>query len=242
MSDDRLKQLVDKLKLWHQKIRDKLTSKPNLSQTDQNKKLSYNKILVGLSVGFILGALGSSVILYMRIAKIQKEYENAKLMFNSKLKSCQRLSKQYTQNTFVPPNVLSVINAIPSSDVFASFYAKLIKEKEQEHSQKPKPENTSKQNTLITTSSTQPVKLPPLKSLIVENSSTNNQFSSNLPLTMPPIPQISVIVCSNTNENCYAVSPNGTVYTNGYMEGNYKLVVTPSQVYWVKIHKNRSEN
>jgi len=48
------------------------------------------------------------------------------------------------------------------------------------------------------------------------------------------LPNISMIICQSM---CYAISSNGQTYTNGFTEGEYKLVVTPNQVYWVKASK-----
>jgi len=236
MSKDVLKQFMDKIKFWRQ----------STESNNQNKKISSNKILIGVSVGFILGAIGSALILNMRLQKALKEYENTKLMLSSKLKSCQSLSLQYTQSASVPSNVLSVINAIPTSNIFASFYAKLIKEQEkkqkqpQMHRQTPHYQNASA--SAPAPPQTAPPELPPLNSLVNGNPPGGNQNGLQwLVPSAPPVPQVSVITCSNNNTNCYAVSPDGTVYTNGFKEGNYKLVVTPSQVYWVKIHRRHSE-
>jgi len=245
-----LKQLVEKIRLWRQNIRVKLPNKHNLSQNQQNNKPNINrpninKTLIGVSVGFILGAVGSALILNSKLEKVQKEYKNTKFMLSSKLKSCQRLSQNYVQSITNQSNVISAINAIPSSNIFASFYAKLIKEQQQK--QKPQHQNAhvSAQHHHTPQSQLAPApQLPPLNAIIGKNPPSGNQADNNLQWIIPsapPTPQVSVIVCSNNNANCYAVSSDGTVYTNGYVEGNYKLVVTQSQVYWIKIHRKHSE-
>jgi len=240
-----LNKFVDKIKFWRKSIEIKPSDKPNLSQfNNPTKKLPYNKILIGVTAGFILGAIGSALILSIKLEKALKEYENTKLMLSSKLKSCQSLSLQYTQSTPVPSNVLSVINAIPTSDIFASFYAKLIKDQEKNQKEKQEHRQTPHyQSALTSAPPPPPPQLPPLKSLVVGNPPGGNQNGLQwIVPSAPPVPQVSVITCSDNNTNCYAVSSDGTVYTNGYKEGDYKLVVTPSQVYWVKIHRKHSEN
>jgi hypothetical protein len=243
MSKDMLKQLIEKIR----SIKIKLPNKPNLPQASQSKKLNLNnKMLVGISVGFILGALGSAIILNMRLEKVLKEYNSKKLMLASKLKSCQHLSQNYVQSTPIQTSITSAIEALPSSNIFASFYAKLIEEKEKQQSkQNPQPRHQSASVSAPSPTPPPAPELPPLKSLIGKNTPDNNQPNNSLQWIVPsapPTPQVSVITCSENNTNCYAVSPDGTVYTNGYKEGNYKLVVTPSQVYWVKIDRRHSEN
>jgi hypothetical protein len=245
MNKDLLNKFVEKIKFWRQSIGTKPSVKLDLPQfNNPTKKLPYNKILIGVSAGFILGALGGAFILNMKLQKVLKEYENTKLTLSSKLKFCQSLSSQYTQSTPVPSNVLSVINAIPTSDIFASFYAKLIKDQEKNQKGKQEHRQTQHYQSALTSSPPPPPpQLPPLKSLVAGNPPGGNQNGLQwIVPSAPPVPQVSVITCSNNNTNCYAVSSDGTVYTNGYKEGDYKLVVTPSQVYWVKIHKDHSEN
>jgi hypothetical protein len=248
MNKESLNQRLEKLKLWFKNVKIKLPRKPDttLNTPLPNKTPNPNKILVGVSAGFILGAIGSALILNMKLEKVQKEYENAKFL-SSKLKSCQRLSQDYVKNTTDQSSVMSAINALPSSDIFASFYAELIKEQQQKphHSRHNAQVNAPQTYTPPPQPAQQPPPLPPLNSLIGKNQQGNNQPGNGLQWIVPsapPTPQVSVIVCSNNNVNCYAVSPDGTVYTNGYVEGNYKLVVTQNQVYWVKIHRKHSEN
>jgi len=245
MNNDVLKQFVEKIKHWLKSVKIKAPSKPNtlLNTTLPNNRLNINKMLVGISAGFVFGAIGSALMLNSKLEKTQKEYENTKLMLSSKLKSCQQLSKNYVQSTVGQSNVISTISALPSSNIFASFYAKLIQEQQQK--QKPHHQNIQVSAQQHHTPPAPPPQLPPLNALVGKNQSGNNQLGNNLQWIMPgapPTPQVSVIVCSSNNANCYAVSPDGTVYTNGYVEGNYKLVVTQSQVYWVKIHRKHSEN
>ncbi len=208
---------------------DKQEVSKNLQDNTQPKQLLLRGVLVGISAGFIFGAFMSSIILYFKIRKIEKEYQKTRYrlqILSSRLRSYQvnRPSNQNypSQNQDFQAQVLNVINNLPPSNAFASFYInKLNEEKAKIEEQKLALGKSSQK------SSTPP--LPPLKTLI-----DKNENGKNLPppsLVSPPLPQVSMIICSN---GCYAISPSGQVYTNGFTQGDYKLVVTQNQVYWKK--------
>jgi hypothetical protein len=147
-------------------------------------------------------------------------------MLSSRLKSNQPQTNT-TQNqnlktqNLATAQILSVINNLPPSNTFASFYVNKLNEEKYK---------TTQEREIVVK---KPPPLPPLKTLIGKNQASNNLPSIS---TSPPIPQVSMIICSN---NCYAISSNGQVYTNGFVQGNYRLVVTQNQIYWEKTDEKR---
>lgn len=189
----------------------------------KNKKFT-NIVLVSIVIGFILGAFTSSVILYFKIKNLNEQYQNMQQKVNALSSNLGNVKKtnmpnQNTQSNNMP-NPAQVINNLPNSDAFASFYIAKLNEAKNQQNHKPTPASLSpppiKQNPL-----------PPLSKLIKEQ---NQPKLPPIP-SMPELPNISMIICSN---ECYAISSNGQIYENGFIQGNYKLVVNQNQVYWVK--------
>ncbi len=235
-------EFISKLKAKYEEVKQKLFSKfkKDYSNKDENidqyeptplsaKKPTKNQniiLLIGLSIGFIFGAVISSVILYFKIKNLTEQYNKMQQRVNILSSRMSNMPKQQ-QNSNIPSNKLNlksimptpdeIINTLPSSNAFASFYIeKLNKAKQQKFSSKLSQEPVQSQ-------------LPSLSQLI-KNPPANSKKTSTIQ-PMPPIPDISMIICSN---GCYAISPSGQVYTNGYQEGEYKLIVNQNQVYWAK--------
>ncbi|GAB6078031.1 hypothetical protein [Hydrogenobaculum acidophilum] len=228
---------LEQVKIFFKKLKTKdfkslLTSNKqkvseNLQDNTPPNQLSLRGVLVGISAGFVFGAFMSSVMLYFKIRKIEKEYQKTKIrlqILSSRVKTYQanKPNNQNSQNQDFQAQVLNVINNLPPSNAFASFYINKLNEAKIKEEQKLAFKKSSQ--------NPPPTPLPPLKTLIGKN-----ENSTNLPLgsalVPPPLPEVSMIICSN---GCYAISPSGQVYTNGFTQGNYKLVVTQNQVYWEK--------
>jgi hypothetical protein len=265
MNQDQLKQyvknIIEKAKLFFGDLKLKISSKlpkknkqPTEQQTDEtqpkenkpSKKLKFDKILIGITIGFVFGALISSIMLYFKIKNIQNQYIQTQaklLMISNQLKTYKmQASKQKQsasqQSSDLQALVIGTINTLPSSNAFASFYVnKLNEEKELlvKKEQALKAKSVEAQ-----TPPEKPPSLPPLKTLLANSKGQGAQNShpfvppSPPPPPPPPLPNISMIICQSM---CYAISSNGQTYTNGFTQGEYKLVVTPNQVYWVKASK-----
>ncbi|MGC8649562.1 MAG: hypothetical protein ACP5S8_01150 [Hydrogenobaculum sp.] len=229
---EKIKSFFKDLNFKDFKIKKYFEAPPNDSTADhtkkENEKRNFEKIILGVIVGFVFGALASSLILYFKIKRIQEEYEKTQTrlqILSSRLKSSQNQtnttqSQNIQDQKLATAQILSVINNLPPSNAFASFYVNKLNEEKYKTIQEQK----------LSLKKSQPPPLPPLKTLIGKNQA-NNSLPQLTPTT-PPIPQVSMIICSNS---CYAISSNGQVYTNGFVQGNYRLVVTQNQIYWEKI-------
>ncbi|ACG57413.1 hypothetical protein HY04AAS1_0726 [Hydrogenobaculum sp. Y04AAS1] len=225
------KKYLEKIKSFFRDFKIKKNFEAPLTTQKEDGKRNFEKIILGVTIGFVFGALTSSIILYFKIKKIQEEYKKTQIrlkIFSSRLKSSQ-ITTNTAQNQNLQAqklniaNILSVINNLPPSNAFASFYVNKLNEEKYKTTQERE----------IVVKKPPPPPLPPLKTLIGKNQTSNNLPSISTP---PPIPQISMIICSN---NCYAISSNGQVYTNGFVQGNYRLVVTQNQIYWEKTDEKR---
>ena len=223
------KKYLEKIKSFFKDFKIKKKFEAPIATQKENGKRNFEKIILGVIVGFVFGALASSFILYFKIKKIQEEYKKTQIRFrmlSSRLKSNQAPSTTQNQNlktqNLATAQILSVINNLPPSNTFASFYVNKLNEEKYK---------TTQEREIVVKKP--PPTLPPLKTLIGKNQTSNNLPSIS---TSPPIPQVSMIICSN---NCYAISLNGQVYTNGFVQGNYRLVVTQNQIYWEKIDEKR---
>ncbi len=173
------------------------------------------------------------MILYFKIKKIEEDFQRTKTrlqILSARLQSYQNAQKNQAQNQNqdFQAKVLSTINNLPASNAFASFYVNKLSE------EKTKLEK-EKQNTVAQKPIQSAPTLPPLKTLIAKSKETQNVASSSASMP-PPVPEVSMIICSN---GCYAVSSSGQVYANGFIEGDYKLVVTQNQVYWEKVNQSQ---
>jgi len=130
--------------------------------------------------------------------------------------------------------VIGTINTLPSSNAFASFYVNKLNEEKELLVKKEQALKTK--SVEAQTPPKKPPSLPPLKTLLANSKGqgAQNSYSFVPPSPPPPLPNISMIICQSM---CYAISSNGQTYTNGFTQGEYKLVVTPNQVYWVKVSK-----
>jgi len=233
------KRYLEKFNSFLKSLKTKITKQKattNLqdSKTKEPLKLSNtSKLLLFLSLGFIFGAFTSSMILYFKIKKIEKEYQKTQTrlqVLSSRLSSYQNSQKNQnqTQNQNLQAQVLNVINNLPPSNAFASFYINKLQEE--------KAKMAKEEQKMVKKAPPQPPPLPPLKTLIGKAKQNNNIPP---PISVaPPLPQVSMIICSN---GCYAISPSGQVYTNGFVQGNHRLVVTQNQVYWEKISTSPKE-
>ena len=224
------KKYLEKIKSFFKDFKIKKKFEAPIATQKENGKRNFETIILGVIVGFVFGALASSFILYFKIKKIQEEYKKTQIrlrMLSSRLKSNQPQTNT-TQNqnlktqNLATAQILSVINNLPPSNAFASFYVNKLNEEKYK---------TTQEREIVVKKP--PPTLPPLKTLIGKNQASNNLPSIS---TSPPIPQVSMIICSN---NCYAISSNGQVYTNGFVQGNYRLVVTQNQIYWKKTDEKR---
>jgi len=261
MNQDQLKQhiknIIEKTKLFLGNLKLKIYSKlpkknkqPTEQQTDETqtkenkppKKLKFDKILIGITIGFVFGALISSIMLYFKIKKIQNQYiqTQAKLsMISNQLKTYEMQASKQKQSTSQQSSdlqalVIGTINTLPSSNAFASFYVNKLNEEKELLVKKEQALKTK--SVEAKTHPKKPPSLPPLKTLLANSKGQGAQNSHPFvpPFPPPPLPNISMIICQSM---CYAISSNGQTYTNGFTEGDYKLVVTPNQVYWVKASK-----
>jgi|GEM_PF-986317 len=261
MNQDQLKQhiknIIEKTKLFLGNLKLKIYSKlpkknkqPTEQQTDETqtkenkppKKLKFDKILIGITIGFVFGALISSIMLYFKIKKIQNQYiqTQAKLsMISNQLKTYEMQASKQKQSTSQQSSdlqalVIGTINTLPSSNAFASFYVNKLNEEKELLVKKEQALKTK--SVEAKTHPKKPPSLPPLKILLANSKGQGAQNSHPFvpPSPPPPLPNISMIICQSM---CYAISSNGQTYTNGFTEGDYKLVVTPNQVYWVKASK-----
>lgn len=261
MNQDQLKQhiknIIEKTKLFFGNLKLKIYSKlpkknkqPTEQQTDETqtkenkppKKLKFDKILIGITIGFVFGALISSIMLYFKIKKIQNQYiqTQAKLsMISNQLKTYEMQASKQKQSTSQQSSdlqalVIGTINTLPSSNAFASFYVNKLNEEKELLVKKEQALKTK--SVEAKTPPKKPPSLPPLKTLLANSKGQGAQNSHPFvpPSPPPPLPNISMIICQSM---CYAISSNGQTYTNGFTEGDYKLVVTPNQVYWVKASK-----
>lgn len=228
-------EFISKLKAKYQDIKQKIILKfkkhTQASDTPQNETINQyqniknNKnvfLLAGLSIGFIFGTFVSSFILYFKIKHLNQKYEKVQQRLNILSSRMNSISKKPQAspsmaniNNIPPPD--QVINTLPSSNAFASFYIEKLNQKKlqlEQTASPPKPPQTQA--------------LPPLSKLI-KNTSNPQNLSISMP---PPLPEVNMIICTNS---CYAISPSGQVYNNGYQEGDYKLVVNQNQVYWEKM-------
>jgi hypothetical protein len=268
MNQDQLKQyvknIIEKAKLFFGNLKLKIYSKlpkknkqPTEKQTDEaqakenkpSKKLKFDKILIGITIGFVFGALISSIMLYFKIKKIQNQYiqTQAKLLMISnqlktyKMQASEQKQSASQQSSDLQALVIGTINTLPSSNAFASFYVNKLNEKKEllkrERLMVKKEQALKTKSVEAQTHHKKPPSLPPLKTLLANSKGQGAQNSNPSvppPSPPPPLPNISMIICQSM---CYAISSNGQTYTNGFTEGDYKLVVTPNQVYWVKASK-----
>lgn len=261
MNQDQLKQhiknIIEKTKLFFGNLKLKIYSKlpkknkqPTEKQTDETqtkenkppKKLKFDKILIGITIGFVFGALISSIMLYFKIKKIQNQYiqTQAKLLtISNQLKTYEMQASKQKQSTSQQSSdlqalVIGTINTLPSSNAFASFYVNKLNEEKELLVKKEQALKTK--SVEAKTPPKKPLSLPPLKTLLANSKGqgAQNSHPSVPPPPPPPLPNISMIICQSM---CYAISSNGQTYTNGFTEGDYKLVVTPNQVYWVRASK-----
>lgn len=265
MNQDQLKQyvknIIEKAKLFFGNLKLKIYSKlpkknkqPTEKQTDETqtkenkppKKLKFDKILIGITIGFVFGALISSIMLYFKIKKIQNQYiqTQAKLLtISNQLKTYEMQASKQKQSTSQQSSdlqalVIGTINTLPSSNAFASFYVNKLNEEKELLVKKEQALKTKSME--AQTPPKKPPSLPPLKTLLANSKGQGAQNSHSFvspsppPPPPPPLPNISMIICQSM---CYAISSNGQTYTNGFTQGEYKLVVTPNQVYWVKVSK-----
>ncbi len=225
--------IIDKIKLFFKNIKDSIEKNqkikeifsklktPNTNAQQAKNSMPFAYILTGVSVGFVFGAFISSIMLYHKIKDVQQEYQKTQERLKTLTSKMNSMQTQVKQNKTNNTNQLSelnpaqVINNLPNSNAFASFYIEKLNTKKQQEIQKQFVSKESK-----------PKPLPSLKQLIKQT-----PISTPLVNTPPPIPKISMIICSGT---CYAISKDGQVYTNGYQEGDYALVVNQNQVYWMK--------
>jgi len=262
MNQDQLKQYVknitEKSKLFFENLKLKIYSKllkknkqPTEKQIDEaqakenkpSKKLKFDKILIGITIGFVFGALISSIMLYFKIKNIQNQYIQTQaklLMISNQLKTYKMQASKQKQSASQQPSdlqalVIGTINTLPSSNAFASFYVNKLNEEKELLIKKEQALKTKSMEAQAPPK--KPSLLPPLKTLLANSKGQGAQSSNPSvppPSPPPPLPNISMIICQSM---CYAISSNGQTYTNGFTQGEYKLVVTPNQVYWVKASK-----
>jgi len=79
------KKYLEKIKSFFKDFKIKKKFEAPIATQKENGKRNFEKIILGVTIGFVFGALTSSFILYFKIKKIQEEYKKTQIRLQDAL-------------------------------------------------------------------------------------------------------------------------------------------------------------